>query len=75
MQATNKKDSAENGFVGKILTKVKRNVLTTKEEFSFNSENSPDIENDSEDESEDESLPYCDPPEGYVRLRPSKVII
>jgi hypothetical protein len=32
-----------------------------------------EIEEDNDLESEEEDVPYCDPPTGFVRLRPSKV--
>lgn len=58
------------GFVKKILSAVKNTQDSSKEDISDGSD--LDVDND-DGLSEEEGIPYCDPPDGYVRLRPSKV--
>lgn len=61
---------SSHGFVKKILTAVK--CPAPDDEQSEMSD--LDIENDNDGLSEDEVEQYCDPPTGFVRLRPSKVL-
>lgn len=54
-------------------TRVNRDTTMAKKE-ELGGENTACLEEDGDDEDEDddEETPYCDPPAGYVRIRPSQ---
>ena len=61
-------------YVKKLVSAVKGIPNTNEDQNSDRDMSDLDIENENDGLSDDDvAEAYCDPPQGYVRLRPSKV--
>ena len=64
------------GYVKKLVSAVKDIPNSNEDQNSDREMSDLDIENDNDGLSDDDvAEAYCDPPPGYVRLRPSKVLL